>query len=103
MHRGDSRPTLGAHHERSGRSQSSIPNGKTLDGVGPLKKYLLDEKKDQFTRALVRYLLRYSLGRSLSFTDNAGIDEIVKQVKQEDYKMQSLLTALITSPLFSGK
>jgi RND family efflux transporter MFP subunit len=33
---------------------------------------------------LVKQFLRYALGRSLSFTDNADIDRIVKQVKQDD-------------------
>lgn len=95
---------VGLWKQRDGISKAMLPDGTHLDGVGALKQYLLTKKrKDQFTRGLVRYLLRFALGRSLSFTDNPGIDDIVKQVKQDEYKIQSLLTALITSPLFSGK
>ena len=59
--------------------------------------------KDPFTRAMVHHLLRYALGRSLSFTDRAAIDEMVKKVKQDEYRLQSLLQTIITNPLFSGK
>jgi hypothetical protein len=80
-----------------------LPKGKTLDGVDALKQYILQEKNEQFTRALVQHLLRYALGRSLSFTDRAAIEKIVKQVEKDNYRLQGLLRALITSPLFSGK
>ena len=94
---------VGLWKHRDGAAEATLPNGKTLDGAAALKHYILDEKKDQFTRAMVRYLLRYALGRSLSFTDRSAIEEIVKQVAKDDYKSQSLLKALVTSPLFSGK
>jgi len=93
----------GLWSKRKGAAEATLPDGKTLDGVGALKEYLLTQKKDQLTRALVRQLIRYALGRSLSFTDNADIEKIVAQVKQEDYKMRSVLKALITSPLFARK
>ena len=94
---------VGLWKHRDGAAEATLPNGKTLDGAAALKHYILDEKKDQFTRAMVRYLLRYALGRSLSFTDRSAIEEIVKQVAKDDYKSQSLVKALVTSPLFSGK
>ncbi len=81
----------------------SFPGGKTLDGVDALKQYILKEKNEQFTRALVQHLLRYALGRSLSFTDRAAINEIVKTVEKDNYGLQGLLRTMITSPLFSGK
>ena len=94
---------VGLWKHRDGAAEATLPKGETLDGVAALKQYILKEKNEQFTRAMVRYLLRYSLGRSLSFTDRAEIEDIVKQVEQDDYKLQSLLRALISSPLFSGK
>ena len=94
---------VGLWERRDGAAEATLPNGKTLDGAAALKHYILDEKKDQFTRAMVRYLLRYALGRSLSFTDRPAIEEIVEQVEKDDYKSQSLLKALVASPLFSGK
>lgn len=94
---------VGLWKHRQGAAEATLPKGKTLDGVDALKQYILEEKNEQFTRGLVQHLLRYALGRSLSFTDRAAIDEIVEQVEKDDYKFQSLLRAIITSPVFSAK
>ena len=94
---------VGLWTHRDGAAEATLPKGKTLDGVDALKQYILNEKNEQFTRALVQHLLRYALGRSLSFTDRAAIDEIVKKVEKDNYRLQGLLRAMITSPLFSRK
>jgi hypothetical protein len=89
--------------KRHGPVDTTLPNGKTLGGVAELKRYLVTEKKDQFTRGLVRYLLRYALGRSLSFTDNTTIDQIVARTKADDYRFQTMLLAIVESELFRGR
>ena len=94
---------VGLWKYQDGAAEVTLPKGKTLDGVDALKHYILDEKNEQFTRALVQHLLRYALGRSLSFTDRSPIDEIVKQVEKDNYRLQGLLQAMITSPIFSGR
>ena len=94
---------VGLWSHREGAAEATLPKGKTLDGVDALKQYILEEKKEQFTRALVQHLLRYALGRSLSFTDRAAIDKIVQQVENDDYKFQSLIREIVTSPVFSAK
>jgi selenocysteine lyase/cysteine desulfurase len=97
---------VGLWTHRDGAAEATLPSfpgGKTLDGVDALKQYILKEKNGQFTRALVQHLLRYALGRSLSFTDRAAIDEIVKTVEKDNYGLQGLLWTMITSPIFSGK
>jgi len=94
---------VGLWQHRDGAAEATLPKGVTLDGVDALKQYILKEKNEQFTRALVQHLLRYALGRSLSFTDRASIDDIVEQVEKDDYRFQGLLQAIVTSPLFSKK
>ncbi len=94
---------VGLWKHTEGAAEATLPTGKTLDGVDALKAYILKEKKDQFARSLVQHLLRYALGRSLSFTDREEIDKIIEQVKKDDYRLQGLLRSLITSPLFSKR
>ena len=94
---------VGLWKHREGAAEATLPHGKTLDGVDALKQHILVDKKEQFTRSLIQHLLRFGLGRSLSFTDRAAIDEIVKNVERDDYRIQGLLRAIITSPLFSRK
>ena len=94
---------VGLWEQRPGAAEATLPKGETLDGVDALKQYLLEEKSEQFTRALVQHLLRYALGRSLSFSDRPAIDQIVQQAEKDDLKFQALLRTIITSPLFSAK
>ena len=82
---------------------ATLPDGTTLNGIAELKAYIRREKADQFARGLTRNLLRYGLGRSLSFTDNEAIDDILKQAKQDEYRLQSLIGAVVSSPLFSQR
>ena len=81
----------------------TLSNGKKLNNVMDLKAYILKDKKEQFARAMTKYLLRYSLGRSLSYVDETAIDEIVAASKKDDYKLKSLILAIIKNPLFSKK
>jgi hypothetical protein len=94
---------VGLWKHRDGAAEATLSKGVTLDGVDALKQYILKEKDEQVTRALVQHLLRYALGRSLSFTDREAIDEIVKTVEKDNDGLQGLLRAMITHPIFSGK
>ena len=81
----------------------TLANGTTLNGVSELKTYLLSNKQEQFSKSMTKYLLRYALGRTLSFVDEQSINEIVSQSKKDGYKLKSLILAIIKNPLFSKK
>ncbi|MEM9015707.1 MAG: DUF1592 domain-containing protein [Verrucomicrobiota bacterium] len=87
------------------------PNGPKIDASGELYdgsefrhvmdfKTLLFENRDLFTRHLASTLLSYGTGRRIELLDRPHVDRIVSAAKKDDYRMQTLLDAVITSEIF---
>ncbi|MGC6441756.1 MAG: DUF1588 domain-containing protein, partial [Rubripirellula sp.] len=83
-------------------ASGSLPDGTQFDGVEELKQVLM-ERKDQFVRQLTTKMLGYALGRGLTAEDRCVVDEITQKVQQDDYKMQTLVTAIVQSVPFRYK
>ena len=84
-------------------AQAKLPDGEMLDGMVGLKKHLLKIEKDKFARALTAKLLTYALGRSLDFSDEETIDVLATRFAKDDYRIRSLLVAIVTSEAFLRK
>lgn len=80
---------------------SILPDGTNINGMNEIKEYLLKEESDKVVLSVIKHLFSYALGREVSFRDDAELDEILQQVKANDYRMQSLLLAIINSPSFN--
>lgn len=80
----------------------TLPNGTKLKGIAELKKVLL-QRKDEFARNLAEKLLTYALGRGTSPADRDAIQQILKTVKDNNYRMSSLLEAIILSEPFRNR
>jgi hypothetical protein len=83
-------------------AKAELPNGKVVNGIDEIKAYILNEKRDDFTRSLVKHLFAYALGRDVTFVDEREIEAIVHEVKSEDYKFQTLFEEIVLSPSFKG-
>jgi hypothetical protein len=77
-------------------------NGKSFTTLAEFKHVLLEEK-GRFARALCEKMLTYALGRPVGFTDHATIDDMLAQLKADDYRMQSLIMAVVSSEPFHMK
>lgn len=90
--------------ERAGRridASTVLPDGTPVDGVPELKRYILEQERQQFLRALVEHLFAYALGRDLSFADEEEISQIVAYVEQHGETMRAVLRGIVLSPSFS--
>jgi hypothetical protein len=74
-----------------------------LDGIHGLKKYLLENRQDQFVSAMVHKIATYALGRTLKFTDRADVERISARVRERGDGLRTLLLEVATSELFRGK
>ena len=81
----------------------TLSSGKQLNNVHDLRAYLVKERQEQFAYAMTKNLLRYGLGRTLSFVDQPSIDEIVLKSKKDGFKLKSLILEIIKNPIFSKK
>lgn len=84
-------------------ASDQLPDGVQLSGLDDLKHYLLKERRDQFTRALVVKLLTYSLGRSLQLADEPVVDELTGRFSENNYRLSALIADIIHSEPFRSK
>ncbi|MCP4816381.1 MAG: DUF1592 domain-containing protein, partial [Planctomycetaceae bacterium] len=82
---------------------SRLFNKQKLDGMVGLKRYLLQDRQDQFSRAMVHKMTAYALGRSLSFSDNADIDNLAVQFRKQGDRLGDLVYLIIKSNIFNSK
>ena len=84
-------------------ASSLLFNKQPLDGMNGLKRFLLANRQDQFVRAIVYKMATFALGRPLSFSDRADIDEITVNVRNKQDRLKDLVTLIVTSELFQSK
>ncbi|MEO0793830.1 MAG: DUF1592 domain-containing protein [Verrucomicrobiota bacterium] len=80
---------------------SVLPDGTEVEGIEGIKQYILEHRRDSFTKALVEHLYAYALGRNVSFADEEEIDTIVSAVRSDDYKFKSVIKHIVTSDSFT--
>ena len=82
---------------------SELFNKQKLVGMTGLKRYLLMNRQDQFTRAIVHKMTTYALGRSLSFSDNADIDNLAVQFRKQGDRLGDLVHLITKSNIFNSQ
>ncbi len=86
----------GDNVDASGR----LPDGTEFNGVDDLRQLLSNQRRDQFVRCLAEKLMIYAIGRGTEYYDQCAIDEIVSDVRSNDYKFAYLIAAIIDSDPF---
>jgi len=79
---------------------SSLFNNQKLDGMDGLKQYLLENRQDQFVRAMVHKLATFGMGRPLTFADRSSIDEITAEVRGRGDGLATMIRLIGSSELF---
>jgi hypothetical protein len=80
-------------------TSGELPDGKKFQGPDQLKAVLLDHK-ELFIRNLTTKMLGYALGRGLTLTDSCTVDNIVAQLKDNNYNARTLIEAIVLSVPF---
>jgi mono/diheme cytochrome c family protein len=80
------------------------PSGQLVDGrkfAGPdeLKRLLLDDTS-KFAEAFTEKVATYGLRRGITFADRAELKRVAEQAKAHDYKLATLIEALVASEVF---
>ena len=78
-------------------------NNEPLNGMDGLKRFLLKNRQDQFIQAVTHKMMVYALGRPLTFSDRAGVEEIAGRVRREGDGLTTLVKQIVTSELFRSK
>ena len=78
-------------------------NDQRLDGMDGLKRFLLLHRQDQLVRAMVRKLTTFALGRPLTFSDLAAIDEITAEARRRGDGLATMVRTIVSSELFAAR
>ena len=71
-----------------------------IDGIDGLRDYLINSRQDDFLHQFCKKLLGYSLGREVQLSDKPLIDTMIKQLKENDYRIKSAITQIVISKQF---
>jgi hypothetical protein len=91
-----------------GRWRDRDSNGKPIDSAGELPggerfaspkdlKTIIAGRTEAISRNLVEKLLAYALGRGLEGYDEIVVDNLVREVADDGYRMQTLIKGVVTS------
>ncbi len=77
-----------------------VPNGPEVNGMRELKDYLLKDRKEEVAENVIRRLLTYGIGRSLTYHDRYAVEKLLKQSKQNDHRFQDMIISVCSSEFF---
>ena len=100
--------------DATGRWLDRDSNGKPIDAAGELPggerfagpkdlKMILAGRPEAVSRNLVEKLLAYALGRRLEGYDEIVVDNLVHDVADDGYRMQTLIKGVVTSYPFTHR
>jgi hypothetical protein len=79
-----------------------LPGGKHFTTPQELKA-ILAARKDDVARNLTEKLLAYALCRQLEGYDEIVVDQLMETIAGEDYRMQTIITEIVTSYPFTQR
>lgn len=80
----------------------TLPDGHKFTTLGEFKTALLADK-DRFARAFSERLLTYALCRPVGYTDRTTVDALQQTLKENEYRIQPLIHAIVVSEPFLTK
>ena len=80
-------------------TKAKLRDGTTFEGLDGLRTYLLTKKKDVVVRLFCRRLLGYALGRAVTLSDQALIDEMVAELDRKR-RLSAAIEVIVRSPQF---
>jgi len=92
--RGNNAPVIDA--------SGNLKSGRQFQDLRGYKEALLEEK-DKFAEAFVKTMLTYALSRPVGVIDNSTVQQLHGYLTANEYRIQPLLYAIVTSELFQTK
>ncbi len=97
---------IGVWRTKEGDSEidpsGTLPNGKSYRDLAEFRARL-NEKKDDFRKALAENLLIYALGRGLEYSDRGAVEQICSSAASEQDRFSSVILAIVNSDPFQKR
>lgn len=79
-----------------------LPGGDRFSSPDEFRSLLL-KREEFFVRTLANRLLSHALGRRMEALDRPAVDKMVVNLKDNEYRVADLITAVVTSDLFQNR
>ncbi len=80
-------------------SKGTLPGGESFNGPVALVQ-ILKKREQDFAELVTRKMLTYALGRGLEVPDSCTVDDIVADLKENDYRFSVLVSGIVHSKPF---
>jgi hypothetical protein len=77
-----------------------LKDGLRFSGETGLKNYILQTRQNDFLKHFCRKLLGYALGRGVQLSDEPLLEEMINQLKKNDYHIGSAIELIVLSKQF---
>jgi hypothetical protein len=77
----------------------TLPSGESFSGPVELAG-ILKSRQDEFAELVTKKMLTYALGRGLEIGDSCTVDEIVADLRDNDYRFTTLVRDIVHSKPF---
>jgi hypothetical protein len=84
-------------------TKATFPDGSEGEGVAALRRYIAQERQNDFVENLCRELLVYALGRNLILSDEPTLKTMRDRLSSEGFRFDSMIETIVTSPQFLRK
>jgi hypothetical protein len=84
-------------------AETELPTGAAIGGMRELKAELVRAKADSFRRAMIRKMMAYALGRTLTLGDQEAVDAIVPALRERGDGLTDLIDLIVASEPFRTK
>ena len=84
-------------------AKAELPTGVKVEGMRELQTELVRSKSDDFRRAMVRKVMAYALGRSLTLGDVEAADALVPALRDRGDRLPALIELIAASEPFQSK
>jgi hypothetical protein len=81
-------------------TQTRSPDGRPIEGVGGLERYLLQDRHDAFVKQFCRKLLGYALGRAVQLSDEPLLAEMQSELEAKGDRVGAAIEAIVRSRQF---
>ena len=82
---------------------TTLKNGTKIESLDHLKNFILTEKKEHFTKAVINKVMSYGIGRYVEFSDQKNINSIYEQVRKDGYRFQTVIESVVLTETFLTK
>jgi len=81
-------------------TRTRLVDGREIDGLPGLRDYLLQHRRDTVVRHFCRKLLGYALGREIQLSDQPLLDEMLRRLADNEYRVSIVFLSIIQSRQF---